>query len=101
MGAAHAGCGISGGNNGSVKPMANQLSDAEKVVFRDAYHKGMEDGMRRFAWWRDGTQYVGTCGMTLRQAVRQLDAEFGRACGHKNKHNEDGVDYCTRCGTTV
>lgn len=35
----------------------------------------LEEGIRRYAWWKDGVQYVGTCGTTLEAALR--DAELG------------------------
>lgn len=33
--------------------------------------KGVLAGLCQFAWWADGVQYVGTCGMTLREAIRE------------------------------
>lgn len=35
----------------------------------DEYNEGFKDGLRAFAWWKDGVQYVGTCGTTLLQAI--------------------------------
>lgn len=40
-----------------------------------AYYQGLREGVQRFAWWRDGTQYVGTTGLTLKQAIAQIDQE--------------------------
>jgi len=40
-----------------------------------AYWDGVRDGLRRFAWWKDGTEYVGTCGTTLKEAVEQTHIE--------------------------
>lgn len=37
------------------------------------YKEGVCDGVRRFAWWRDGVQYVGTCGTTLDKALTEID----------------------------
>ena len=34
-----------------------------------AYFKGQQDATRLWAWWKDGTQYVGTTGHTLAQAL--------------------------------
>jgi len=34
------------------------------------------DGLTRFAWWKDGKQYVGTCGTTLAQAIGDLRKEL-------------------------
>ena len=36
-----------------------------------AFHQGMREGYARFAWWRDGYQYVGTTGKTLKQALQE------------------------------
>ena len=33
--------------------------------------KGYERGLRAFAWWKDGVQYVGTCGTTLKEAIKR------------------------------
>lgn len=44
-----------------------------------AYHEGMRDGIHQYAHWRDGTQYVGTTGRTLQQAldsVNQAEADL-------------------------
>ena len=37
------------------------------------YLKGLNDGIRAFAWWKDGLQYVGTCGTTLSRAIEMVD----------------------------
>jgi hypothetical protein len=39
-----------------------------------AYHEGLRVGVRRYAWWQDGVQYVGTGGRTLDQAIATIDA---------------------------
>lgn len=31
--------------------------------------RGVIAGLTAFAWWKDGTQYVGTCGTTLKAAI--------------------------------
>ena len=40
------------------------------------YYDGLRDGVYRFAWMKDGTYYVGTCGTTLKKAYEQIDKEF-------------------------
>jgi len=40
----------------------------------EAYFDGAAAGIRCFAWWRDGTQYVGTTGTSLASALDELDA---------------------------
>lgn len=42
------------------------MTDAEC----ETYLRGFVDGLKAFAWWRDGTEYVGeTWGITLAKAV--------------------------------
>ena len=36
------------------------------------YKKGFIDGLTAFAHWKDGTQYVGTSGTTLKQAIKEV-----------------------------
>jgi hypothetical protein len=43
------------------------------------FYNGMREGVREYAHWRDGEQYVGTCGTTLAQALEQIDSEEKRA----------------------
>lgn len=40
-----------------------------------AYYRGLRDGVSRFAYWKDGVQYVGTTGRTLREALTSIDEE--------------------------
>ena len=43
-----------------------------KTIDRDKltdYQRGYIDGLTAYAWWKDGTQWVGTCGQTLEAAV--------------------------------
>lgn len=35
----------------------------------DAYHLGLEEGIRAYAWMKDGVYYVGTTGRTLQAAL--------------------------------
>jgi len=44
-----------------------------------AYYEGKIDGVRLFAWWKDGEQYVGTCGNTLKEAQRELALQAEQA----------------------
>lgn len=45
----------------------------------DIYVQGVVDGLQAFAWWKDGTQYVGTTGTTLATAI--LKARAGTLYG--------------------
>jgi len=38
-----------------------------------AYYKGLREGLELYAYWKDGTQYVGTTGKTLQQALADID----------------------------
>ena len=43
------------------------------------FYDGMREGVRAYAHWRDGVQYVGTTGTTLAQALERIDSEEQRA----------------------
>ena len=45
------------------------MTKAEQAAWFD----GFTEGLRAYAWWKDGVQYVGTCGNTLIEAI-----EFAR-----------------------
>lgn len=40
-----------------------------------AFYAGMREGVGMYAHWRDGVQYVGTTGRTLKQALADIDAD--------------------------
>ena len=40
---------------------------------------GIIEGLRMYAWWKDGVEYVGTCGRTLRQAIKDIKRKHGNA----------------------
>jgi hypothetical protein len=39
------------------------------------FYDGIIEGLTRYAWWKDGVQYVGTCGTTLKQAIAEVEEE--------------------------
>jgi hypothetical protein len=43
--------------------------NAEEIAFIDGYDKGYMDGLRAYAHWKDGVEYVGTSGKSLEQAI--------------------------------
>jgi len=47
---------------------ANEALQAE---VKRQYRKGYEDSLEAYAWWKDGVQYVGSCGTTLKQALKE------------------------------
>ena len=44
-----------------------------------AYYNGIREGIEQYAHWKDGVQYVGTTGKTLKDALKNIDAEEKRA----------------------
>jgi len=46
-----------------------------KNTTRDHF-EGLIDGIKMYAWWKDGTQYVGTTGTTLKEAIKRLEDEY-------------------------
>ena len=36
-----------------------------------ARKEGRKEGLCEYAWWKDGVQYVGTCGTTLEEALNK------------------------------
>lgn len=51
-----------------------EFKDIEKID--ELYLQGLEDGIRKFAWWSNGKQYVGTCGTTLKEALEEARKEY-------------------------
>ena len=44
-----------------------------------AYYQGRRDGISLYAHWRDGVEYVGTTGQTLKEALEYIDQEEAKA----------------------
>lgn len=42
---------------------------AFRHLARAMYDKGYQDALHCFAHWKDGEQYVGTCGLKLKDAI--------------------------------
>jgi hypothetical protein len=42
------------------------------------YYSGIIEGVRLYAWWKDGEQFVGT-GKTLKEAIKDIEAEWKEA----------------------
>jgi hypothetical protein len=50
------------------------------------YFQGQRDGVMLYAHWKNGVQYVGTCGKTLQQAIKDInDGEENRIDILKNE----------------
>ena len=43
----------------------------------EAWLKGFVSGLTEYAWWKDGEQYVGTCGTTLEKAIERAKKKYG------------------------
>ena len=44
----------------------------DKVILEaqaEAFDEGVRCGMTQYAWWKNGEEFVGTCGRTLKQAI--------------------------------
>ena len=50
-----------------------------KKLLNKAYYNGIREGIEQYAHWKDGVQYVGTCGTTLKDALARIDSEERRA----------------------
>lgn len=37
------------------------------------WRAGVKHGLTMFAWWKDGVEYLGTCGTTLKEVLLQVD----------------------------
>jgi hypothetical protein len=35
--------------------------------------KALIEGITMYAWWKDGVQYVGSCGTTLKEAIAEIN----------------------------
>jgi hypothetical protein len=51
----------------------------DKLELNRAYYNGIREGITQYAHWKDGVQYVGTCGTALRDALKRIDSEEQRA----------------------
>jgi hypothetical protein len=60
-----------------------------RLTLQEAYVAGLCDGIRAYAWWKDGTAYVGTTGKTLREAL--ADAEGGKYPPQPNMQTREAV----------
>lgn len=47
----------------------------DPVAYDVVYQKGLAEGIRMYAHWKSGVQYVGTCGTTLEQALKNIKTE--------------------------
>ena len=50
-----------------IKSLATDVNRVADVAFQEGY----KAGLTAYAWWKDGVQYVGSCGTTLKEALKQ------------------------------
>ena len=46
-----------------------------------AFLRGLAAGVLAYAWWKDGVQFVGSCGSRLTDAVATINDETERLVG--------------------
>lgn len=51
------------------------MGDKQSVSQLKAYYRGIRDGVWLYAWWKDGVEYVGTSGKTLKEAREKIDSQ--------------------------
>ncbi|KKN08275.1 hypothetical protein LCGC14_1058400 [marine sediment metagenome] len=56
-----------------TKQLATDINSAMQIHANERYKEGMREGLRMYAWWKDGVQYVGTCGKTLKEALAEIE----------------------------
>lgn len=54
-----------------MQALVNVYEKKKKEELAMTYDKGFIAGLTAFAWWKDGVQYVGTCGTTLKDAIER------------------------------
>ncbi len=52
--------------------------DEAKHLIRDAMLKAYIMALRDWAHWKDGEQYVGSCGTTLATAIERAEVDAGK-----------------------
>ena len=55
------------------------------------YYQGVREGLWRYAWWKDGVEYVGTCGRTLVEAKGDVDLEESRELLRIDRNEHSGL----------
>ena len=54
-----------------------------------AYAVGKIDGLRAYAWWKDGTEYVGCGNYTLEQAIHEVKMANALAMGERKEVRDE------------
>jgi len=48
------------------------MTESDRI---NEYFDGMIDGIRLYAHWEDGVQFVGTTGKSLKTAIENIESE--------------------------
>ena len=48
------------------------IADTIDALLAAEREAGQIEGVTEYAWWKDGKQYVGTCGTTLERAIAAI-----------------------------
>jgi len=43
------------------------------MTHKEIYEQGFRNGLRTFAWWKEGEEQVGTCGTSLKDALEIVE----------------------------
>lgn len=55
-----------------INDLKADLSRQVALAKAEGEREGLEKGIRLYAWWKDGVQYVGSCGTTLEQTLKEI-----------------------------
>lgn len=68
-------------------------------ISEESYQAGFEAGLKLFAHWKDGVQYVGTCGKSLQSAIQARDWEIDFKMFWADQVEKSRIDAkCDLCG---
>lgn len=59
--------------------MDEEIENEERMLqynLKIAYKNGIIEGIKRYSWWEDGKQYVGTTKKTLEHAIKEVEEEY-------------------------
>jgi hypothetical protein len=61
--------------NNMITPFTAEQDQYRQITEMKSYYIGLREGVARFAHWKDGVQYVGTTGKTLKKAIEEINIE--------------------------
>lgn len=56
--------------------LGEKLKAAKEGRMTESHFNAYVEGLTAYAWWRDGEEYVGTCGTTLKEAICKARQKF-------------------------